>query len=173
MSQTLLEVDGIGMLFESSAFFPILGIHILAGLLCVVMGIMSMVSQKRAGLHPRCGAIYHWGLAVLVTSAGILAAAHWTDDRLLLVLGVVSFGASCLGRTAQRRNWPTWISTHIISMGCSFIAMLTAFCVEEGESLPGMRGLPRLSCWFLPALVGTCGWRIVISPIIRWNFPSC
>jgi hypothetical protein len=41
MSQTLLEVDGIGMLFESSAFFPILGIHILAGLLCVVTGIIS------------------------------------------------------------------------------------------------------------------------------------
>lgn len=51
------------MLFESSALFPILGIHILAGLVCVVTGIASMVSAKRAGLHPRCGTIYHWGLA--------------------------------------------------------------------------------------------------------------
>jgi hypothetical protein len=114
MLQTLLEVDGIGMLFESSTFFPILGVHILASLVCVVTGIVSMVSGKRAGLHPICGTIYHWGLAVLVTSAGFLAAAHWTDDRMLLVLGVVSFGASCLGRTARRRRWQTWVATDII-----------------------------------------------------------
>jgi len=35
------------------------------------------------------------------------------------------------------------------------MAMLTAFCVEEGKSLPGLSGLPRLTYWFLPALVGT------------------
>jgi hypothetical protein len=96
---------------------------------------MSMVSGKRAGLHPRCGTIYHWGLAVLVVSGGFLAAAHWTDDRVLC--------------------WPAWVRTHIISMGCSFIVMLTAFCVGEGNSLPGLSRLPRVTYWFLPALVGT------------------
>jgi hypothetical protein len=155
MSQTLLEVDGFGTVFESCVFFPILGVHILAGLVCIVTGLMSMVSAKRAGLHPRCGTIYHCSLAVLVTSAGILAVARWTDDWLLLVLGVVSFGGSCLGRAARIRNWQTWIGTHIISMSCAFIAMLTAFCVEEGESLPVLSRLPRLTYWFLPALVGT------------------
>jgi hypothetical protein len=142
------------MLFKSSAPFPILGIHILAGLVCVITGTVTIASEKQAGLHPICGTIYHWGLAVLVISAVFLAAGHWTDDRLLLVLGVISFGTSALGRTARRRHWRTWVGTHIISMGCSFIAMLTAFCVEEGESLPGLRGLPRSTCWFLPALVG-------------------
>jgi hypothetical protein len=164
MSETLLEVDGIGMLFESSAFFPIVGVHILAGLVCIVTGIMSLVSGKRVGLHPRCGNIYHWGLAVLVTSAGALAAAHWTNDRLLLVLGVVSFGASCLGRTARRRNWQTWIDTHIISMGSSFIAMLTAFCVEEGKSLPGLRGFAPITYWFLPALIGA---PFIVRALVR------
>ena len=164
MSETRLEVDAIGMLFESSAFFPVLGVHILAGLVCVVTGIMSMLSEKRAGLHPRCGTIYHWGLAVLVTSAGVLAAAHWSDDGLLLVLGVVSFSASWLGRIAGRRNWQTCIGTHIISMGCSFIAMLTALCVEEGESLPGLSALPHLIVWFLPALVGT---PLIIRALVR------
>jgi hypothetical protein len=71
-----------------------LGVHILAGLVCVVTGIVAIASGKRAGLHPICGTIYHWSLAVLVISAGFLAAAHWTDDRLLLVLGFVSFSVS-------------------------------------------------------------------------------
>jgi hypothetical protein len=166
MSQTLLEVGEIGMLFESSAFFAMLGVHILAGLVCIVTGIVTIASEKRAGLHPICGTIYHWGLAILVISAGFLAAAHWTDNRMLLVLGVISFGASSLGRTARRRYWQTWVGTHIMSMGCSFIAMLTAFCVEEGKSLPGLSKLPRLTYWFLPALVGT---PLIMRALFRYR----
>jgi hypothetical protein len=63
MLQTM-EVGGIGIPFKSSAFFPILGLHILAGLVCVVAGILTMASKKRLELQPRCGTIYHWGLAV-------------------------------------------------------------------------------------------------------------
>jgi len=152
------------MLFKSSAFFPILGVHILAGLVCVVTGIVAISSGKRAGMHPICGTIYHWSLAVLVTSASFLATAHWTDDRVLVVLGVISFGASSLGRAARRRQWQSWVGIHIMSMGCSFITMLTAFCVEEGESLPGLSGLPRLTYWLLPALVGT---PLIIRALVR------
>lgn len=166
MSQTILKVDGIGMLFKSSAFFPMLGVHILAGLVCVVTGIVAIASEKRAGMHPICGTIYHWGLAVLVISAGFLASGNWTDDRLLFGLGVISFGASSLGRAARRRHWQNWVGTHIISMGCSFIAMLTAFCVEEGESLPGLSGLPRLTYWFLPALIGA---PLIIRAVVRYG----
>jgi hypothetical protein len=155
LSQTSFEVDGIGMLFKSSAFFPMLGVHILAGLVCVVTGIVAIASGKRAGLHPICGTIYHWSLAVLVISAGFLAAARWIDDRVLFVLGVISFVASSVGRSTRTRRRQTWVGTHIISMGCSFIVMLTAFCVEEGKSLPGLSELPRLTYWFLPTLVGT------------------
>jgi hypothetical protein len=154
----------MGMLFKSSTFFPILGVHILAGVVCVVTGIVSIASRKRSGLHPICGTIYHWGLAVLVTSAGFLSAAHWNDDRMLLGLGAISFGASSLGRTARRRSWQTWVGTHIISMGCSFIVMLTAFCVEEGKSLPGLSRLPHPTFWFLPAVVGT---PLTIRALIR------
>jgi hypothetical protein len=154
VSQTIFEVNGIGMLSNSSAFAPVLGVHILAGLVCLVTGIVTIASKKRAGLHPMCGTIYHWGLALLVISAGFLAEAHWTHNRVLLALGAISFGASSLGRTAGRRHWQAWIGTHITSMGCSFIVMLTAFCVEEGKSLPGLSRLPRLTYWFLPALVG-------------------
>ena len=152
------------MAFKSSAFFPILGVHILAGLVCVVTAVVSIVSEKRPGLHPICGTIYHWGLSILVISAGFLAAAHWTDDRVLLVLGLISFGASSLGRMARKLNWQTWVGTHIISMGCSFIAMLTAFCVEEGESLRGLKELPRVTYWFLPALIGT---PLIIRALVR------
>jgi len=164
MSQTTLEVDGIGMLLETSAFFPIVGIHILSGLVCLVTGIMTIGSGKRAGLQLICETIFHRGLAVLVTSAGFLAAAHWTLDRALLVLGAISFGASFLGRRARRGCWQGRVDIHIIYMGCSFIAMLTAFCVGEGGSLPGLNRLPHVTYWFLPAVVIT---PLVIRAVIR------
>ena len=171
MLQVLLEVEGVGMLFKSPAFIPMLGIHILAGLVCIVTGIVTMASEKRAGLHPICGTIYHWSLAVLVISAGFLAVAHCTEDGVLLALGVISFGASCLGRTARRRHWQSWVGTHIIFMGTSFIAMLTAFCLEEGKSSPGLSGLPRSTYWFLPALVGT---PLIMRALFRYRFvPPC
>ena len=168
----LLKVDGIGTLVKSSVFFPILGIHILAGLVCLVTGVAAIASEKRAGLHPMCGTIYHWGLAVLVISAVFLSAAHWTDDRALLVLGGISLGASFLGRTARRRHSQTWIGTHLLSMGCSFIAMLTAFCVEEGKNLPGLSALPGLTYWFLPTLVGAL--LIILAPVPhRMKLSTC
>lgn len=165
-SQTLLHLNGIGMLLKSSAFFSMLGVHILAGVICVVTGIVTMASEKRPGLHPICGTIYHRGLAVLVVSAVFLAATDWTNDRVLLVIGAISLGASYLGRMARRRRWQAWVGTHITSMGCSFIAMLTAFCVEEGKSLPGLSRLPRLSYWFLPALVGA---PLIIQAVVRYR----
>lgn len=164
MSQTIFEVNGIEMPSNSSDFAPMLGVHILAGLVCVVTGVVTMASEKRPGLHPLCGTIYHWGLAVLVVSAVFLAATNWTNDRVLLVIGAISLGASYLGRTARRRQWQAWVGTHITSMGFSFIAMLTAFCVEEGKSLPGLSRLPRLSYWFLPALVGA---PLIIQAFLR------
>jgi hypothetical protein len=42
--------------------------------------------------------------------------------------------------------------------------MLTAFCVEEKESLLGLSGWPRLTYWLLPALVGT---PFVIRALVR------
>ena len=77
------------MLFKSYSFFTLLGIHILAGLVCAIAVIVTIVSRKRVGLHPICGRIYRWGLAVHVTSAGVLATANWTNDRVLLSLGFI------------------------------------------------------------------------------------
>jgi hypothetical protein len=43
-----LELDGIGILFKWSAFFPILGLYILAGLVGRVTGIVTIASAVPA-----------------------------------------------------------------------------------------------------------------------------
>jgi hypothetical protein len=39
-------------------------------------------------------------------------------------------------------------------MGASYIAMLTAFYVDNGPHLPLWDRLPSLSFWFLPGVIG-------------------
>jgi hypothetical protein len=45
-------------------------------------------------------------------------------------------------------------------MGVSYIAMLTAFYVDNGKSLPIWRDLPPITYWLLPSAVGV--------PLIVW-----
>jgi hypothetical protein len=97
--------------------------------------------RRRRGTHTRFGSIYFWSLSVLfITSTG-LAAMRWREDYYLFFLGALSFGVAVTGRTARRQRWKMPIDLHIVGMGVSYIAMLTAFYVDNGENL-GPAGAP-------------------------------
>ena len=145
---------GIEIPSTNPVFLTVVGIHILLGLACLITGAVAMLSQKRAGRHPRNGTIYFWCLAgVFLTAAG-LAAVRWADDYHLFILGTLSFAAACLGRQARRHRWRHWTMLHIVGMGSSYVLLLTAFYVDNGKSLPLWRNLPPIAFWLLPAAIG-------------------
>lgn len=152
--QSILKSAGIEVPTTSPVFLTVLAFHVLAGLVCVITGIIAMVSKKRPGLHPKWGTTYYWSLAVLFASATVLAVMRFKEDYPLFILGMISFGMATLGRTARRRVWRNWANLHISSMGLSYIVMLTAFYVDNGKNLPVWRDLPHLTYWLLPAAVG-------------------
>lgn len=43
---------------------------------------------------------------------------------------------------------------HLVAMGCSYVALLTGFYVDNGPHLPLWQYLPDWSFWVLPSLVG-------------------
>jgi len=133
---------------------PLVGAHILGGVICTLSGLGAMASDKRAGRHVRLGSIYYWSLGWVCASATFLGALRWSDDYYLVILGVLSFGTASIGRAARRRRWHGWVNTHLVAMGLSYIVMLTAFCVGEGETLPLVNKLPHVSYWVLPSLIG-------------------
>jgi hypothetical protein len=57
------------------------------------------------------------------------------------------------GYRARRRRsgWPV---RHAIGMGGSYIALLTAFHVDNGPFLPLWNRLPHITYWLLPSAVG-------------------
>jgi hypothetical protein len=85
---------------------------------------------------------------------------RWREDYYLFFLGALSFGVAVTGRTAWRQRWKMPIDLHIVGMGVSYIAMLIAFYVDNGKSLPIWRDLPPIAYWLLPSAVGV--------PLIVW-----
>ena len=75
MTEETTNVAGIEIPSTDPIFLAVVGVHILLGLACTVTGAIAMLSQKRAGRHPRYGTIYFWCLAgVFLTATGLAHA---------------------------------------------------------------------------------------------------
>ncbi len=149
-----IAIAGIPIPSDAPAFLGILAVHVLAGLVCVVSGVVAMTSRKAPGRHPRAGSIYYWPLAVVFVSMAALAASRWAEDYDLFGLGALSFLAASVGRQARRRRWRHWARFHVVGMGLSYILLITAFYVDNGKSLPLWRDLPQAAFWILPSALG-------------------
>jgi len=162
-----LALTGIVVPCDSSIFLAILAIHIPTGMICVLAGLVALLSKKRPTRHPTFGTIYYWSLSVVFASASVLAGLRWAEDYHLFILGFLSFAAATLGRMAHRQRWHGWVKLHITGMGLSYILMLTAFYVDNGKSLPLWKELPTIAYWILPSAVGL---PLILHPcyIIRW-----
>jgi hypothetical protein len=162
-------VLGIPIPSSSPLFLTIVAVHVVAGIVCTISGIVAMSTPKRAGRHPSAGAVYYWGLVVVFLTTAALSVLRWSENTHLLALGILSFTAGVLGRLARRRGWPGWLRVHVTAMAVSYIVLLTAFYVDNGPNLPGWRSLPPLAHWLLPGLVGLpiLGWVLRRHPLLR------
>lgn len=168
MADEGVVVLGIPIPSSSPVFLSIVAVHVAAGLVCTIAGIGAMVTPKRAGRHPTVGAVYYWSLVVVFLSMAALSILRWPENTHLFVLGVLSFAAGTIGRTARRRLWRGWLRLHIAGMAISYILLLTAFYVDNGPNLPVWRSLPRLTHWVLPSVVGLplLVWALRRHPLI-------
>ncbi len=159
-----ITLGGIPLPSDTPLFLAFVAVHVAAGLICVIAGVVAMLSRKQRGRHPQAGTTYYWALAILFVTMTVLALSRWAEDYHLFVLGALSFIAATIGRTARRRLWPVWARIHMTGMGTSYILVITAFYVDNGPSLPLWRDLPQIAFWILPALVGM---PILLSAFFR------
>jgi hypothetical protein len=162
-------VLGIPIPSSSPVFLAIVAVHVAAGVVCTVSGIVAMLSPKRAGRHPSAGTVYYWSLVVVFVTMAALAILRWPASTHLFVLGILSFSASVIGRRARRQGRPGWLRVHVTAMAVSYILLLTAFYVDNGPHLPLWRSLPPLAHWLLPSLVGfpILAWVLRHDPLVR------
>jgi len=154
MSHGPITIGGIPLPSDAPLFLTILGIHVAAGLTCVITGIVAMLSAKQPGRHPRFGTYYYRALWVVFITMATLSALRWAEDYHLFILGTLSFAAAFIGRRLAPSRSNGRVRIHVISMGLSYILLVTAFYVDNGKNLPLWRSLPPIAYWVIPFMVG-------------------
>lgn len=149
-----IDIQGFQIPSNAPLFLVILGIHVLAGLTCVVTGVFAMLSKKQHGFHSKSGNIYYKSLWVMFITASVIAILRWKEDYYLFILGLIAFCVAFTGRRAVKNQWPKWSIIHITGMGLSYIFLLTAFYVDNGKFLPVWKDFYPWVYWVLPGAVG-------------------
>lgn len=62
---------------SSPVFLSIAAVHVAAGLVCTVAGIVAMLAPERAGRHPSPGAVYYWSPVVVLLTMTALSILRW------------------------------------------------------------------------------------------------
>src|SRR5260370_6746992 len=135
------------------AFLAFLALHVVAGLTAVMTGAIAALTRKGSPRHVRAGRWFYRAIAVVFATATALSLMRWRQDYHLFIIGTVAFTAATVGYLHRRRHWPG-DTGHIVAMGVGYVAMLTAFYVDNGPHLPLWDRLPPLTFWFLPAAIG-------------------
>jgi hypothetical protein len=127
--------------------------HVLAGLTAVSFGALAMLSPKGPGRHPRRGRRYLIALGIVFATGTVIASTDWRHLWHLAALGAGAVALAAGGYTARRASSQDCVPLHILGMSGSYVAMLTAFYVDNGPRLPLWNQLPPVSFWFLPTAV--------------------
>jgi hypothetical protein len=144
-------------------FLAFLAVHVIAGLGAVITGAMAALTRKGSRRHIRAGRWYYRAITVVFATATILAAMRWRQDYYLFIIGAVAFTAATIGYQHRRRHRPG-DTGHIAGMGTAYVAMLTAFYVDNGPHLPLWDHLPAYAFWLLPSAIGA---PIIARAILR------
>ncbi|HEV2255891.1 MAG TPA: hypothetical protein VGS06_22310 [Streptosporangiaceae bacterium] len=144
-------------------FLAFLAVHVIAGLTAVVTGAVAALTLKGSRRHIRAGRGYYRAISVVFGTAAILAAMRWRQDYYLFIIGGVAFTAATIGYQHRRRRRPG-DTGHIAGMGTAYVAMLTAFYVDNGPHLPLWDHLPVLAFWLLPSAIGA---PVIARAILR------
>jgi hypothetical protein len=134
-------------------FLSFLAVHVLAGLTAVGTGAVAALARKGSPRHVWAGRWSYRAITVVFATATALAAMRWRQDYYLFLIGAVAFTAATAGYLHRRRHRPG-DTGHILGMGTAYVAMLTAFYVDNGPHLPLWDHLPVWAFWLLPSAIG-------------------
>ncbi|WP_036659570.1 hypothetical protein [Paenisporosarcina sp. HGH0030] len=130
-------------------------IHIAAGCICLITGLLAGISKKRKGRHTISGEIYHGFFLLVFISTVVMSIMHWKESAYLFYIGIFSYGLALLGYTSAKIRWKNWLRIHIGGMLGSYIGIFTATLVVNIHRIPLLNELPVLIFWFLPTIIGT------------------
>lgn len=164
MSEKETVLFGIPIPSDNNIFLVIVTIHICLGIVCVLSGLLAMVSKKGSRTHIASGRTYYWALMLVFITVVPLSIMRWPLNNHLFILGTLSFGTAYYGRHVIRQGKLASSRLHTICMGLSYIFLLTAFYVDNGKHLPFWKQFSQLFFWIFPAALGI---PIIVYSLLR------
>jgi uncharacterized membrane protein len=161
------HIGGLSVGSTSPVFLTVLAIHVAAGLTAAISGVAAALWRKGPGVHARLGRVYVAAIGIVFASALVLAGLRWPHDNDLAAIGTLGFTSAVVGYLARRRHWPG-DTIHIVAMATSYVALLTAFYVDNGRQLPLWDRLPTAAYWLLPALIAA---PLTVRAVARYRTP--
>jgi uncharacterized membrane protein len=146
------KVLGVTVGSTTSAFLAVLAVHVTAALCAAATGLVAALSAKGGPRHVRLGRLYYRALIVVFVTALGLTALRPREDWYLALIGGIAVAGAGLGVRYRRAGRPG-DTGHIVGMGASLAAMLTAFYVDNGPHLPLWDRLPAWAFWLIPGVV--------------------
>lgn len=147
-------IFGVPVPSTDPVFLTFVVIHILISLVCVVSGVLAMLTQKASRRHPIFGKIYFWSMLSAFVTVVILSVMRWPHNIHLLSIGTLAVIFTYAGRRMARSKMSSWTRLHTLCMGASYILLLTGFYVDNGKNLPFWRMFPQWFFWVFPAMIG-------------------
>lgn len=129
--------------------------HIITGTICLIVGLFAILARKKNGNHTLLGSVYHWMYVIIFVTSIVMAMMHWEESSHLFFVAIFSYSFALVGYIAAKRKRKNWLSLHIPGMLGSYIGIITAILVNNGEDIILINQLPPLILWFLPTIVGT------------------
>lgn len=115
-------------------------IHIVAGSLALIAGMIALLTRKGAFWHRRAGLVFAGAMGVMTSTGALLALLRW--ERISMIAGVLTFYLVATGLLTVRRSVAE-------SRGLLTACMLTAFAVALAGYVFGLqiRAEPKLAGW--------------------------
>jgi len=134
-------------------------LHVVAGFGALVVGPAIMRASKRPGLHTRGGHVYFGLVTVVCLSAIALAFVEWSRLSFFFWIAIGTYAFALPGFLAAKARWPHWVLIHAIGVTSSYVAIATAFLVNNLVAITGIH-LPFAARALGPMFTGTCavGW---------------
>lgn len=161
------DIFGIPVPSTDRTFLTFIVVHIIISLISVLSGLTAMLIKKTNKGHVYMGRIYFWTMLVSFITVLILSIMRWPHNIHLLSIGVFAVIAVISGYRFVRRRKKNWPRFHTVSMGFSYVFLLTGFYVDNGKNLPFWNQFPQWFFWIFPAVIGVpiIAWALVKNPL--------
>jgi uncharacterized membrane protein len=125
----------------------LLGVHVAAGVTCFILAPVALATAKGGKTHRRWGKVYFWAMAVVASTALVLAI--WRPILFLALIAIFSFysafrGYRVLGQKDRVRGGKVkpldWIAAALTALASLALLLLGAF----KPSLVSNLGIPAI-----------------------------